>query len=145
MASKKTSVGERASQFLAGIGTAGGAIGAPSLIGFGGTDLAQQVQFGNTDEYAMVRGTGVGPVVGDPRAPQPVMARNLDAAYLKLNLPGSPLPANGLFTDRAVKATQITQDQMLANEQLMLTQMMPMRGQLPFGIIPPQPKQKGRR
>jgi hypothetical protein len=145
MASKKPSVGEKAAQFLAAIGTAGGPIGSPALVGFGATNLAQQVQSGNVDEYAAVRGAGLGPVVGDPRAPQPVMAQNLDASYLKLNLPGSPLPANGLFTDRAVKATQITQDQMLASEQLMMTRMMPMTGQLPMGIVLPQPQAKGRR
>jgi hypothetical protein len=145
MASKKAGVGERAAQFLSAIGTAGGPIGSPALIGFGASNIASQVQAGNVDQYAAVRGTGLGPAIGDPRAPQPAMAQNLDASYLKLNLPGSPLPANGLFTDRAVKASQITQDQMLVNEQLMMTQMMPMTGQLPVVIQPPVPQQKGRR
>lgn len=145
MASKKAGVGDRAAQFLAGIGTAGGPIGSPALIGFGAGNIAQQVQSGNVDQYAAIRGAGLAPAIGDPRVPQPAMAQNLDAAYLKLNLPGSPLPANGLFTDRAVKASQITQDQMLANEQLMLTQMMPMTGQLPVVVQPPVPQKKGGR
>jgi hypothetical protein len=145
MASKKASVGARTQQFLASIGTAGGPIGSPSLVGFGGYDLAQQVQAGNTDHFAAVRMMSDGTGVGDPRAPQPPMAQNLDAAYLKLNLPGSPLPQHGLFTDRNVKATEITQDQMLASEQMMMSQMMPMRGQLPMGIMPPVPQKKGNR
>lgn len=145
MASKKAGVGDRAAQFLAGIGTAGGPIGSPALVGFGVTDTAQQVQSGNVDQYAAVRGTGFGPAVGDPRVPQPPMAQNLDAAYLKLNLPGSPLPANGLFTDRAVRASQITQDQMLASEQMIMTQMMPLTGQLPVVVQPPVPQKKGGR
>lgn len=145
MASKKASAGARAQQFLASIGTAGGPIGSPLLVGFGGSDIAQQIQAGNTDQYAAVRMMANGTGVGDPRVPQPPMAQNLDAAYLKLNLPGSPLPQHGLFTDRNVKATQITQDQMLASEQMMLTQMMPMQGQLPMGIVPPTPQKKGGR
>jgi hypothetical protein len=50
-----------------------------------------------------------------------------------------------LFTDRNVKATEITQDQMLASEQMMMSRMMPMRGQLPMGIMPPAPQKKGNR
>ena len=145
MASKKAGVGDRAAQFLAGIGTAGGPIGSPSLVGFGAANLAQQVQAGNVDEYGAVRMMGAGPVVGDPRVPQPAMSQNLDASYLKLNLPGSPLPQHGLLTDHAVKAAQITQDQMTANEQMMMTQMMPMTGQLPVVVQPPIPQKKGRR
>jgi hypothetical protein len=145
MASKKASVGTRTQQFLASIGTAGGPIGSPSLVGFGGYDLAQQVQSGNTDHFAAVRMMSDGTAVGDPRAPQPPMAQNLDASYLKLNLPGSPLPQHGLFTERNVLAAQVTQDQMLASEQFMMTKMMPMRGQLPMGIVPPAPQKKGGR
>ena len=145
MASKKAGVGDRAAQFLSAIGTAGGPIGSPALFSFGAGSLSQQLGAGNSDQYAAIRGVGTGPAIGDPRAPQPAMAQNLDASYLKLNLPGSPLPANGLFTDKYVKASQITQDQMLANEQLMMTQMAPMTGQLPVVVQPPVPQQKGRR
>lgn len=145
MASKKASAGARAQQFLANIGTAGGPIGSPALIGFGAGNIAQQLTYGNTDPYGAVRMMGAGPAVGDPRSSQPPISPNLDASYLKLNLPGSPLPQYGLFTDRYLKASQITQDQMLANEQLMMTQMMPPQGQLPMGIIPPTPQKKGGR
>ena len=47
---KKPSTNEKADQFLAGLGTAGGAIGSPQLIGFGATDVQNQVVSGNTDE-----------------------------------------------------------------------------------------------
>ena len=52
---KKPSTNEKADQFLAGLGTAGGAIGSPDLIRFGGTDVQNQVTSGNIDEYASIR------------------------------------------------------------------------------------------
>ena len=45
---KKKSTTEKADQFLSGLGTAGGAIGSPQLIGFGGTDVTES---GNVWEY----------------------------------------------------------------------------------------------
>lgn len=145
MAPKKGSAGERAANFLAGLGTAGGPIGSPALYGFGINDLNQQIQSGNVDEYAYVRSLGTGPAIGDPRAPQPTMPQDLDASYLKLNLPGSPLPRNGLLAPRFVDSAQYAQDAIVANEQLMFTQFMPQTGMLPMGIQPPMPQKKGRR
>ena len=52
---KKKSTTEKADQFLAGLGTAGGAIGSPQLVGFGGGDIQRQVTSGNIDEYANIR------------------------------------------------------------------------------------------
>lgn len=144
MASKKNSVGDRTAQFLAVVGTAGGPIGSPSLVTFGAQDLASQVQSGNIDEYAMMRAAEA-PLIGNPRAPQPRLPRDLDASYLKLNLPGSPLPRNGLLTPQFLNSAEYTQDAIIANEQRMMMQAMPMRGQLPFGIQPPMPQNKGRR
>lgn len=144
MAPKKASVGDRAQQFLAAIGTAGGPIGSPALVGFGAGDLARQIQSGNIDEYAALRAASV-PQVGNPNAPQPRMPQDLDAAYLKLNLPGSPLPRNGLLTPRFLDSAEYTQDAIIANEQMMLAQNMPFRGQLPMGIQSPMPQKKGRR
>jgi hypothetical protein len=143
MASKKPSAGERAAQFLASIGTAGGPVGSPGLIGFGGSDLAQQVQSGNIDQYAALRAMSIQPQVGNPNAPQPTMPQDLDAAYLKLNLPGSPLPRNGLLTPQFLDSAEFTQDAIIANEQRMMSSFMPMRGQLPMGIQPPMPRKKG--
>ena len=144
MASKKASAGDRAAQFLASFGTAGGPIGAPGLVMFGAGDTARQVQSGNIDEYAAIRAASA-PVVGNPNAPQPRMPQDLDASYLKLNLPGSPLPRNGLLTPQFQKAAEMMQEQALANEQLMLSRFMPPTGQLPLGIQPPMPQKKGRR
>lgn len=145
MASKKASVGDRAQQFLAAIGTAGGPIGSPALVGFGAGDLARQIQSGNIDEYAQLRAMAAAPQVGQPNAPQPRMPQDLDAAYLKLNLPGSPLPRNGLLTPRFLDSAEYTQDAIIANEQRMMAQFMPFTGQLPMGIQPPMPQKKGRR
>jgi len=144
MASKKASAGDRAAQFLANIGTAGGPIGSPGLVMFGAGDTARQVQSGNIDEYAAIRATSA-PVIGDPNAVQPRMPADLDAAYLKLNLPGSPLPRNGLLAPQFQKAAEMTQNQAIMNEQYMMSQFMPLTGQLPMGIQPPMPQKKGRR
>lgn len=141
--SKKSKVVDKASQFLSMIGTAGGPIGSPSLIGFGPSNLAEQVQYGMSDNYARQRMAGDQPIVGSP-APQ--MPMDLDAGYLRLNMPGSPLPMHGLMTSHNLRAAQIAQDQMTAQEQMVLLGMMPQRGQLPVGQMPiQQPMQKGSR
>lgn len=145
MKSKKASAGERAAQFLASIGTAGGPIGAPGLVTFGAGNIAQQLQAGNTDEYAAIRARGLAPQVGNPNAPQPRMPSDLDASYLKLNLPGSPLPRNGMLLPQFLDAAEFTQDAIVSNEQRMYNQFMPMTGQLPMGMMPPMPQKKGGR
>ena len=50
MKKKKASTTQRADQFLQAIGTAGGPIGSPQLVGFGGTDVQSQIASGNRDE-----------------------------------------------------------------------------------------------
>lgn len=144
MASKKASVGDRAQQFLAAIGTAGGAIGAPGLVSFGAGDLTRQLQSGIIDEYAAIRAASA-PQVGNPNAVAPRMSQDLDAAYIKLNLPGSPLPRNGMMTPQFLDAAEFTQDAIIANEQLMMSQNIPFRGQLPMGMLMNVPKKKGGR
>ena len=39
----KKSTTEKADKFLSGLGTSGGAIGSPQLVGFGGADIQNQV------------------------------------------------------------------------------------------------------
>jgi hypothetical protein len=130
---------------LASIGTSGGPIGAPGLVSFGAGDLINQLQTGNTDEYSAIRASNGGPVIGDPNAPQPKMPRDLDSAYLKLNLPGSPLPRNGLLMPQFQQAAEVIQNQLINQEQYSMMSMMPMTGQLPMGIQPPMPQRKGGR
>ena len=127
------------------MGTAGGPVGAPGLVSFGAGDLARQIQSGNIDEYGAIRAQAAQAQVGDPNAPQPRMPQDLDASYLKLNLPGSPLPRNGLLAPQFVRNAEIIQDQLMMNAQLMASQYMPPVGQLPMGIQPPMPQKKGRR
>ena len=139
----KASVGNRASQFLSQIGTAGGPVGAmnsPALVAFGAGNLQEQLMAGNTNPYAAQLMGGAGPVIGSPAhqldpslnnaAPMPA---NLDTGYLHLNQPGSPLPMYGLMTAHNVKAAQLTQDNIVAMDQRMLTGAMPFTGQLPIG------------
>lgn len=145
MASEKASAGDRAAQFLAQFGTAGGPIGSPALAAFGVGDLSNQIQYGNSDAYANLRKQGTGPVIGNPNAPQPTMPQDLDAAYLKLNLPGSPLPRNGLLSPQFQRAAENTQNMAFTNEQYLMSQNIPFTGQLPLGIQPPMPQKKGTR
>ena len=139
---KKASTNEKADQFLAGLGTAGGAIGSPQLIGFGASDVQNQVISGNTDEYSNIRMRQGDTRIGESAAMPP----DLDASYLKLNLPGSPLPANGLFAPRNIVAAEQTQDMRLSQEQMFLAQFLPAAGltQLPVGQ-PPLESEKGKK
>ena len=131
MKKKKASTSEKADQFLQGIGTAGGPIGSPQLVGFGGTDTMNQLAAGNRDEYANIRMRE-----GDTRIVEGAkMPSDLDASYLKLNLPGSPLPANGLLAPQNMVAAERNQDFIRSQEQMFLAQYLPAAGlsQLPVG------------
>ena len=128
---KKKSTTEKTDEFLSGLGTAGGAIGSPQLIGFGGTDVQNQINAGNIDEYASIRMRQGDTRIGESAA----MPSDLDASYLKLNLPGSPLPTNGLLATQNVRGAQQTQDMIKSEEQMFLAQYLPAAGlsQLPVG------------
>ena len=131
MKHKKASTSEKADQFLQGIGTAGGPIGSPQLIGFGGSDTLSQLAAGNRDEYANIRMKQ-----GDTRVVEAAkMPSDLDASYLKLNLPGSPLPSNGLLAAQNLKAAEKNQDMIISQEQMFLAKFIPAAGlsQLPLG------------
>ncbi len=131
---KKASANEKADQFLAGLGTAGGAIGSPQLVGFGASDVQNQIVSGNTDEYANIRMRQEEIKIGESAAMPP----DLDSSYLKLNLPGSPLPSNGLLAPRNIVAAEQTQDMLLSQEQMFLAQYLPAAGlsRLPVGQPP---------
>ena len=139
---KKPSTNEKADQFLAGLGTAGGAIGSPQLIGFGATDVQNQVVSGNTDEYANIRMRQEEIKIGESAAMPP----DLDASYLKLNLPGSPLPVNGLLAPQNMNAAEATQKMIMSEEQMFLAHYLPAAGlsQLPVGQ-PPLESGKGKK
>ena len=144
----KASAGQRAAQFLSQIGTAGGPVGAantPGLVAFGAGDIARQVMMGNGDHYMMQRMESPDPIlssnaaIGAPHGAlnpklqsAPTMPDNLFNDYVKLNIPGSPLPAYGLMASHAAKAAQVTQDNIRAMDQRMLTGAMPPTGQLPL-------------
>tara|TARA_B100000927_G_C16283938_1_gene396700 strand:- start:224 stop:652 length:429 start_codon:yes stop_codon:yes gene_type:complete len=142
MKKKKASTTQRADQFLQAIGTAGGPIGSPQLVGFGGTDVQSQIASGNKDEYESIRMRQ-----GDTRVVEGAkMPSDLDASYLKLNLPGSPLPANGLLAPQNMVAAERNQDFIRSQEQMFLSQYLPAAGlsQLPVGQ-PPLESNKGKK
>ena len=139
---KKKSTTEKADQFLAGLGTAGGAIGSPQLVGFGGGDIQRQVTSGNIDEYANIRMHQGDTRIGESAA----MPQDLDSSYVKLNLPGSPLPVNGLLAPQNINAAEQTQKAIISEEQMFLAQYIPAAGlsQLPVGQ-PPLELEKGQK
>tara|TARA_B100000287_G_scaffold399018_1_gene416917 strand:+ start:228 stop:632 length:405 start_codon:yes stop_codon:yes gene_type:complete len=134
MAKKKANAQEKADAFLAGLGTAGGAIGSPGLVTFGAGDTQRQVITGNMDNNWAAKEQQM---VEDAAMPQ-----NLDASYLKLNLPGSPLPMNGLTAAQNLNASISNQKMFLSHYQMTLAQMMPPGGfqQLPMGLPPVKKK-----
>ena len=138
----KKSTTEKADKFLSGLGTSGGAIGSPQLVGFGGTDIQNQVMSGNVDEYANIRMRQDEIKIGESAAMPP----DLDASYLKLNLPGSPLPVNGLLAPQNIIGAQQTQDMIRSEEQMFLARFIPAAGlsQLPVGQ-PPLESGKGKK
>ena len=137
---KKPSTNEKADQFLAGLGTAGGPIGSPALINFGASDVQNQIITGNSDDYANIRMRQGDTRIGGSAA----MPADLDASYVKLNLPGSPLPVNGLLAPQNIIGAQQTQDMIMSQEQMFLAQYLPAAGlsQLPVGQ-PPLESEKG--
>jgi len=134
MAKKKANAQEKTDAFLAGLGTAGGAIGSPGLMTFGAGDIQRQVITGNMDNNFAIKEQQM---VEDSPMPQ-----NLDASYLKLNLPGSPLPMNGLTSVQNLNASISNQKMFLAQYQMTLAQMMPPGGyqNLPMGYPPTKKK-----
>ena len=101
-----------------------------------------QLQAGNRDEYANIRMKE-----GDTRIVEGAkMPSDLDASYLKLNLPGSPLPANGLLVPQNLRAAERNQDMIGVNEQMFLAKYLPAAGlsQLPVGQ-PPLESKKGKK
>ena len=138
---KKPSTNEKADQFLAALGTAGGPIGSPQLTSFGATDIENQLILGRTDEYSAIRMRQGDTRIGES-SPMPP---DLDASYVKLNLPGSPLPINGLLANQNIKGAQQTQNLIMSEEQMFLSQYLPAAGlmQLPVGQLPLEPEEEG--
>ena len=139
---KKPSTNEKADQFLAGLGTAGGPIGSPALVNFGASDIQNQIITGNSDDYANIRMRQGDTRIGESAA----MPADLDASYVKLNLPGSPLPVNGLLAHRNMINAELRQDMMLSQEQMFLANFLPIAGlsKLPVGQ-PPLESKKGKK
>ena len=113
---------------------------------------AQDVAAANRPERSEQKTSRTAPVIGSPgnmaqRADMPsaAMPQDLQQGYLRLNEFGSPLPRLGVLGDHYLKAAQITQDQTLANEQMLMTGMMPQRGQLPVGMMQQPINTKGGR
>ena len=136
MKDKKKGARQKADEFLAAYGTAGGPIGSPGLVQFGAGDTANQVMSGNIDEYGAIRQEKAGSQIGDQQVAAPAMPRDLDSSYLKLNLPGSPLPTNGLFTPQMLSTAEIVQNQIMTDNQLEMIKNMRPVGQLMLGNLP---------
>ena len=143
MEAKKSSARARAEQFLINVGTAGGPVGSSALYTLGASDLATQAQAGLVDQYAAMRGATAGRVIGTANAPAPSMPRDLDSAYLKLNLPGSPLPGNALLSAQNQSAAEVTQNNILTNEQYARLRGMVAPGMLPMGLQSTNNSQRG--
>ena len=77
---------------------------------------------------AMPGPAGAVPVMGQGSP----LADDLQAGYLHLNQPGSPLGPMGMLATNSARRAQIVQDAIMANEQQMMSGMMIPRGNLPM-------------
>jgi hypothetical protein len=77
---------------------------------------------------AMPGPAGAVPVMGQGSP----LADDLQAGYLHLNQPGSPLGPMGMLAANSTRRAQIVQDAIMANEQQMMSGMMIPRGNLPM-------------
>lgn len=97
---------------------------------------------------AKQRMAGDRPVVGAPTSQgagittgSAALPSDLQASYLNLAVPGSPLGQMGLLSSNHLRNAQIVQDGIVSDEQRMMSAMMPFYGQLPMGQYPPQKRQ----
>ena len=78
--------------------------------------------------------------VGSVHSEGQMMPQDLSAGYLNLAIPGSPLGPMGLLSGIQARNAQITQDAILAGQNQANVQYQSMRGQLPVGMMPQQPR-----
>ena len=133
MARQKRKPATRADAFLQGLGTSGGAIGSPNLVAFGAGDIQNQIGFGLIDNNAAKR---------NPDVTSAAMPTDLDSSYLKLNLPGSPLPIMGLTAAQTLTNAIFNQRMFLAEYQVQMAKFMPRGAQIPLPVGFPPAKKK---
>jgi hypothetical protein len=103
-----------------------GAMGA-SLIVAGALGAAAGVAASRQSEEKRQRMAGDKPIVGGN-----VMPADLQAGYLNLAIPGSPLGGMGLLAGNHLRQGQAMQDALVAQQHRMKDAMVSYRGQLPL-------------
>jgi len=100
-------------------------------------DPALQRMSGPSNQGISLTNAGAAPP-GGPAGAVPIMGQggvmpdNLQAGYLHLNMPGSPLGSMGLLSNNATRRAEIVQDAILSNQQQYMMGAMAPHGPLPI-------------
>ena len=105
-----------------GYGVMGG-----SLLAAGAAGMAAGVAASRQPEEKRQRMAGDKPIVGGN-----IMPADLQAGYLNLAIPGSPLGGMGLLAGNHLRQGQVMQDALVAQQHRMKDAMVSYRGQLPL-------------
>jgi hypothetical protein len=98
-----------------------------SLLGAGALGAAAGVAASRQSEEKRQRMAGDKPIIGGN-----VMPSDLQAGYLNLAIPGSPLGGMGLLAGNHLRQGQVMQDALVAQQHRMKDAMVSYRGQLPL-------------
>lgn len=105
-----------------GYGVMGG-----SLLAAGAAGMAAGVAAARQPEEKRQRMAGDRPIIGGS-----IMPADLQAGYLNLAIPGSPLGGMGLLAGNHLRQGQVMQDALVAQQHRMKDAMVSYRGQLPL-------------
>lgn len=100
---------------------------AAGLLGAGAAGMAAGVAASRQAEQSRQRMAGDRPIVGGN-----IMPADLQAGYLNLAVPGSPLGGMGLLSGNQLRQSQNMQDMLVAQQHRMKDSMVIPRGNLPL-------------
>lgn len=115
-----------------GYGAMGGSLLAAGAVG-AGLGAATALAASRKSEEQPQRMAGDRPIVGGN-----IMPADLQAGYMNLATPGSPLGGMGLLAANNLRQGQVVQDALVADQHRMMDSMVIPRGQLPLTYMQPQ-------
>lgn len=115
-----------------GYGAMGGSLLAAGAVG-AGLGAATAIAASRKSEEQPQRMAGDRPIVGGN-----IMPADLQAGYMNLATPGSPLGGMGLLSGNHLRQGQVIQDALVADQHRMRDMMLTPIGQLPVGYMKPQ-------
>ena len=117
--------GSRALGYGAGAASILGAAAVGSAVGAAGANKKEDGSQRMAGERSVVIGGNI-------------MPSNLQAEYLNLAVPGSPLGGMGLLSGNHLRQSQVMQDSIVAQQHRMQDAMVIPRGRLPLSYLTPE-------